>query len=62
MKRELLGYTHPSTPRKKTFKTQTGTEKCILTVFWDYKGNFHLSYMVGGYKINSETFVKTPES
>jgi hypothetical protein len=46
LKSQSLEYCHPTSPRKKKAKTQPSAGKCMLTVFWDYRGIIHQEYMV----------------
>jgi hypothetical protein len=41
LKTQSLEYYHDTYPRKKKIKTQPSAGKCILTVFWDYRGIIH---------------------
>jgi hypothetical protein len=61
LKSQSLEYPDPTSPRKKKFKTQRSPEKCTLVAFLDYRGINHQAYMVKAMKINSKTYVKTPE-
>jgi hypothetical protein len=48
LKRQSFEYRHATSPRKKKSKTQPSAKKCMLTVFWDYRGIIHQEYMVKG--------------
>jgi hypothetical protein len=49
----------PLPPERKKSKTQPSAGKCMLRVFWDYRGIKHKKYMVKGIRINSRTYMKT---
>jgi len=36
-------YCHPNYTRKKKFRTHPSTAKCMLTIFWDYRGIIYMS-------------------
>jgi hypothetical protein len=55
LKSQSFEYRHPTSPRRRKSKTQASTGKCMLTVFWDYRGNIHQEYMGKGVRINSKT-------
>jgi hypothetical protein len=58
LKSQSLEYPYTTSPRKKKFKTQPFTGKCMLTVFWNYGSIIHQEYMVRGTRINSRIFLK----
>jgi histone-lysine N-methyltransferase SETMAR len=59
MKCQSMEYRHSTSPRVKKFKTQQSAGKCLLTVFWDYRGVIHQEFMAKGTTINSEAYVQT---
>jgi hypothetical protein len=50
---------HSTSPRNKQFKTQLSTGKCMLTIFWDYRGMIHQVCMLKGMEGNSGTYVES---
>jgi hypothetical protein len=54
-----LNIVTPLPPERKKSKTQPSAGKCMLRVFWGYRGIIHKKYMVKGTRINSRTYMKT---
>jgi hypothetical protein len=61
LKSQLLECRHPTSRRKKKSKTQPCTEKCMLTVSWDYRGIIHQEYVVRGRRRNSRELLEGPK-
>jgi hypothetical protein len=46
VKSQLLDYHHHTSHRNTKFKIDPSTGKCMLIIFWKYKGIIHQEYMV----------------
>jgi hypothetical protein len=52
VKSQLLDYCHHTSHRNAKYKIDPSTGKCMLTIFWKYKGIIHQEYMVKGETMN----------
>ena len=58
-KRQSMGWHHPQSPRKKTFKITPSTGKVVMNIFWDIDGVILVDVMARGETINSDAYIKT---
>jgi len=58
LKSQSLKYRHPTSARKKKFRTQPSAGNCMHTVFWDCADIIQQECMIRGTKFDLQTYMK----